>query len=373
MTHRQIRSRVERRLGRKLPSPVWNNLIDLGYVRDIQDEVTDIEDIVSFVQNQVGLYGPLYTHDATDCCETKAQRRTKAVNAMRNALSTCVATFARQDASVASFRRKYLPDGLIAVTDVGHWIKSRKNECTFRDALVVRIPKDIGIMRTPMGITTRLPVRVSAVTIEGLAKPVTLSYVTPHSRFVKHCRCGRDGVLRSLQAVAARLATRYCWSEAHATTFVLTGEAPPVAFEGLTIKPHAAGCFSRILITVDPTTTPRELYEFYKSHRPRFVNQAERGLGEKAYLLAAFVAQNAALTKDDWLLWNRLHPRYSYAAYQKFKKVARRAHGDVLDSFTTMPVDLTFDTIRQQGMPYIAPHPVRSAARRIRAKQKEMS
>src|SRR5262249_14399246 len=88
--------------------------------------------------------------------------------------------------------------------------------------------------------------------------------VPPHLRLTP---TAVGGVLEDLRHLSVMLARRYAWSEGQATTFVLTGRSPYLNDVRASFERGALPSTSRISLQLDPTLSPREVAERYRTVR----------------------------------------------------------------------------------------------------------
>jgi hypothetical protein len=99
------------------------------------------------------------------------------------------------------------------------------------------------------------------------------------------------GVLHRMQQLSSRLVERYGWTEAQASTFIVTG-LPPVRLP-ITVwtqRNERLPGLSVIHLAVDPGMSPKEVGDAYLEERKRLLGTRYRDLSEKHLALAVFVS-----------------------------------------------------------------------------------
>jgi hypothetical protein len=117
------------------------------------------------------------------------------------------------------------------------------------------------------------------------------------------------GKLEQLRRLSVWLANQYGWTEAQATTFIVTGLPPlrlPITVR--TEQKERLPGLSVIQLTVDPGVSPKEVADAYLEERKRLLGTRHRDLTEKHLALAVFVATQPPQRSwaDRMVLWNKL-------------------------------------------------------------------
>jgi hypothetical protein len=141
----------------------------------------------------------------------------------------------------------------------------------------------------------------------------------------------RSPVLASLKQIAADVARTYGWEEWEAVYFILVGDAVPIRRPVVTsyLLPPAGSGLSRIVLSIDPTTPPRSVLDFYEFARRNLIGLRHRAMSEKHMRLAAAFAARPRSERlaSQMAEWNRAHPKWRYSAVTNFgrdKVVARQ-------------------------------------------------
>lgn len=142
------------------------------------------------------------------------------------------------------------------------------------------------------------------------------------------CTVAEGGTLASLRRVAQRLAGRYGWDVAQATTFTLTGIRPAVSAIQEVGSRVDSGPRWRIVLSIDPAMTPDEVAMAYRRARAEVAGHI-RHLAAKHLHLAAFTFEHRHLPVQRQLEdWNRQYSAQAGYRYRKrsiFQREAQRA------------------------------------------------
>jgi hypothetical protein len=297
------------------------------------------------------------------------------------ALSLLVANQARTDDEVLAFRSDVLHDELLALEQVYQWVQRQSrlqgNQAPFCLWLPeVQVPSaevrrvlQSGLRRPEEAVE---PVRITIpveqlmwkgdphyleyvgvaptdipVPYEQLTEPVTLD-----DRQVRHLRgqeaadpmrgkgaaIFREPVVPSseldrLRHVSQRLARRHGWTAAQAATFVLTDAVPAMPAVTHTFEWRLVPEVPRIVLTIEPSVSPREVTDYYRRVRREVAatRTRPRQYGEKHLRLANFVAGRPAgerwrATMDAWNAQvPAAVPKWRYKEPSNFQRDAQRA------------------------------------------------
>jgi hypothetical protein len=137
----------------------------------------------------------------------------------------------------------------------------------------------------------------------------------------------RGGRLDRLRQVSDALARSFGWDPADAATYVLTGQTLPVsAIEARVQLALPLPARSKIVLTVDPTSTPAEVAAVYSAVRAEQFGRVRR-LDEQHAKLAVFAARQGERPIDEQMAeWNAQVPRRRrYRFRSVFKREAEKA------------------------------------------------
>lgn len=325
VTERQIRSQVERALGRQLPDSLWRRVaVDDRWLGDIQRGDDTVEELIA----QFRAWLPLVSIEqpappAPAAGGVRRHRRTKTQDARLAALSDLAAAMAAQRSDVVSFRAEILQGRLLSPQGIDAWIKRRAAPARLA---AVRLPP--GTVVDPPGLlgldligggaeTTAYRVspafRVSEA--ERLLPPDMIAFAVPGDSWVRRAPVPFDGPLRTLYQLVESLTRDFPWQAAQATVFVLTGLTPMIA--SILFEPHVrpdAGAFSRLTITLDMSMTPREVASAYGRYRAAALGKTKvRSLSQRSMALAVFAASRPGIDRSALLAaWNLAYPRWKF-------------------------------------------------------------
>jgi hypothetical protein len=154
-----------------------------------------------------------------------------------------------------------------------------------------------------------------------------LAYLTADADCVRHAAVAAKSVLDRLRRASTRFAEWAGWEPAEATGWILTGHVPDVS----SLKAEVRHRFplrarSRIVLTVDPTCTPREVAAAFRRLRREHFGRLRR-LTAKHARLGAFAAAHCGETKAvQMAAWNRAaRPRDRYRRVSAFARDSRQA------------------------------------------------
>jgi hypothetical protein len=313
----EVKAALEESVGQELNPKLWGLMVQwkrcAAALRDqpgmytfdsaIESLAGDYHDLVGTVDRRENLKGRGTTEIAPD--------------ARLDALAEILALDAGRLPAVAEFRRKYLPDGLLAEDAVGPWIKTRALEygetVTFAR---LRMPTGFPGPRNNAEIADWL--EVLAVELREQPTDLSVHAYCEHLLF----RAGDDRPARGLHSgkpdygpepraqsvpvspgtelwelrhLSRQLAVRGGWQEATATNLVLTGVAPTPSKAVAWIRyclPFEA--LTRIVIEADPRLPPSEVRSLYGDLRHELRGGGDQRMSEKHIELALFAARDGS-------------------------------------------------------------------------------
>ena len=255
---------------------------------------------------------------------TQPESRVKGITRTK-VLAEIVATHANRDPEVVQFREEVLEGTLLKGHEIQLWItqeqeKERERPAIFLDAVPLPVGHDIrdGVYG---GIVPDPPISVGEEHPAGRLRFELLDYGTPDNAWVRRVPVAHDGVLARLHHLSSTLAQRYRWQPAQATAFVLTGLPPALSAIDATWDPsffqtQAGGvtALSRLVLTIDPTLSPKEVHNYFQAIRQRILGSKWRDLNESQLELARFALHRAQ--EESWqqcmAAWNTEFQRWSY-------------------------------------------------------------
>ncbi len=276
-----LRTRLQRRLGPRFTTALWNYLLERGFVEDVLVGASDLDQFVDEAREILTAGSP----------STERHVPAPAPREPKLGQATDI-TFA-------------LPAG--AATPVGN-------------AGELSISPPLGRVR-PSRVATRV-----------------LDYALPGDEWIRRVAVTADGALDRLRALAEALAKAYGWIPAQATIFVLCGVVPFIATVRTTrsaakVRHHADLVWARrITLDIDPAAAPQEVLDAFQRARQRQGLAHLRPLSLKHIRLAAFAGAEYADKPwaERWRLWNASFPEWHYAEQSNFRRDAIRAEARIL-------------------------------------------
>ena len=225
-------------------------------------------------------------------------------------------------ANLEGFRQRYLVDGLIDPEKVREWVEERR-----REEGVVGHDQLYAVAPVPEIMVAR-SMQVNGMNksdyrrwVKEFAEQLVINPERPTFTGPEHLWVGespfpirRSGPLSELRRMARKFEESYGWYFDRALLFILSGVVPPL--EKVHIGPRTVGglpALSRLIVRIDPRTTPRELAKIYESARRVLLGRAgsDRPMSEKSLRLAIF-AERYRDSNHTWhelrALWNDEQP-----------------------------------------------------------------
>lgn len=362
ITQDDIRRELEGELGRGLPDPAWDFLVERGWVNDVCWGGMTIHELAGHVRAHERAFGRPTTARTTVPRMLPSAKRAKVAKTApgrQEVVSRLLAAEAAKDEKVRSFREEVLGGSLMKPQDVHGWIERQAEED--------EPPSRWLTVALPTGYEVRLSPTFTSATTEP---PLTISEKTPailvEKRYLSYLRYGlkygweeladdprgwmptaEGGVLDRLRQLSEGLARLYGWDEASAANFVLTGEIPVV--RSIEIRGSRASGYptlARISLTVDPALSPREVADHYRRMRGRILKGRHRELDDKHLHLATFAAERPAgeTLREKMAAWNKEHAGWKYKTETNFGRdctqaVRRLLHPDYGSKVSTLTMD----------------------------------
>ena len=280
------------------------------------------------------------------------------ISALRSlALSRLIAKEASEEPMVRSFREEVLGGELVPFYDIRRWVRDQHdpNPSGWLTVPITHDPE--GVIRTEIrasamehlsGVSRWSP-SLTGGTLDDLPRLRYLEYGTPGGAWSTIQPVVAGSVLDRLLTLAQRLiaplvslefpTVPYPWTVAQATVFVLTGLAPEVSTVKYRVResPYLSGA-TRILLDIDPSTTPNEVAQEYRSVRDKILSKRPRAMTEKHLRLAAFAAERPeSETWDEKMrAWNQAYPEPQYTRYNYGPEDRRNFHKHVLDAWARL-------------------------------------
>jgi hypothetical protein len=295
--------------------------------------------------DEPGNFDELFTN-VVDARKTFGQEKVEIVQrgrgvpgARKYALSLLLAEQADARPDVAEFRCKHLAGRFLEIGAVQGWVlqKAANEIPATRWAVDVPIPDSSTCQwNADLGKYTA---RVHEEIQFGSLEFKNLRYPKPDCH-VGGVRVRPGGTLWSLYGLAAALAHDFGWSEAEAVMFILTGDAPPSEPAKCSFFRSRIPCLSRIILTVDPALSPRQVQSLYRTIRAEALRGRYRNLTQKHALLAAFTASARGKLSEQMREWNAQYPRWKYKAVTIFGRDSKAARDRLL-----MPVNFKLESV----------------------------
>jgi hypothetical protein len=269
-------------------------------------------------------------------CHGKSMQRTRV-------LAGIVAADANQAPGVIQFREEVLGGVLLKAHEIQPWIAREREKEQGRPGIfldAVPLPPSHAIRHGAQGgLIPAPPLSIGEQHPAGSAHVDILAYATPESDWEQSVPVGHGGILARLHQLSTLLVARYHWQAAQATSFVLTGLTPALPPMEATRKPVTlqtqAGrvtALSRIVLTIDPTLSPKEVLNYFQAIRQRILGAKWRGLKERQLELAQAVLRYS--DEDSWSQrmdrWNTGFPDRSYDNVSNFRRDCQNAIAKLL-------------------------------------------
>ncbi len=280
-----IRQRVDRVLKQEGHSATddteWEFAIDVRWV-----ESTDINTLVVTIIEARKAFTSGQRVERTS--PRQSQRGASQIRS--HAISLLVAKDAAEANAVVSFRQKWLP-ALIAFKEIERWVQDRRTD-----------PE----------------------------RPLTLLSFPNPAGIVRRAALAQSGPLRELAQVTRYLSNTYRWTEAEATTFVLTGIWPLIQPISSSLIRSEFAPLSRIQLAIDPAISPRQVEAAYRSLRAQVIGRY-RNQTEKHIRLAIFSSEHSGVKLAEQMAdWNRQYPKWGYKAISNFGRDTSAAKSRLL-------------------------------------------
>jgi hypothetical protein len=131
-----------------------------------------------------------------------------------------------------------------------------------------------------------------------------------------------------LKPLAARLAIRHGWDEAHAVAFILADTPPPTTIRLTQQERSHYPRAGTITLTISPFVTPAEVARAYRRARAqRLEGDIPKALSGHHAELGAFVAEvnDGRSWIEAMAAWNKAHPERTYDSDRAFNRDGRAA------------------------------------------------
>lgn len=289
------RDRIERRYGGPLPEETWAWLVTKRYIEEFESGMLDAEEIAEKVR-ELNRVAPRAIHrDRRLLKRSDDDARFATIDGRMQAVAEILALRASRDLRVTRFRRAHLPEALLDPEQTDEWI-----EKTYWSQLPAGWPRTKGPAHANnfAGNLLELP-----------SKRAELQWLPPDATSVKIWGVPPGSILGRLAEIVDRLAPKWDWHPAHATSFVLTGAVPPrPGVRQVRTKPTAGwddryGPYSHMAVraSIDVEMTPEELAAWWRGIRASLGTNGRKPIRDKAVRLARF-----AMERDDTSTWREI-------------------------------------------------------------------
>ena len=341
-----------------LPSPLrdeeWEDLLEDQYIQELLDGVSTSREVAEKVQHRRQVYG-LRGVKQNKAPQVLSEQEAKKPSSRIVALSILVAQEATKEAEVQAFRTDVLGGKLLSLEAVEEWILEQSKSDgqptwwlekitlpgTFMHESFGKLSPDAGLVlsnikpdgymkyypdkepRDQFELRLLLPFSIPTRSLMEYFRFRMLAYGVPGNNEEKKIPTSINGVLERLRLLSEGLAQKYDWMEAEATLFILTGSIPEISQVSSAVLDRPLSALSRIVLTLDPSLSPKEVAEYYRKVREDVIGTRHRELSEKHMQLAIFAATQPEERKwsDKMAEWNRTHP-----AEWKYEEVANFSH-----------------------------------------------
>jgi hypothetical protein len=240
-----------------------------------------------------------------------------------DAVAHLVAVEAAKDGSVIEFRDRVLRGKLLVADQVDRWLTLLARRQDVKAWVkVYASPEEIEMGVVPMG--------QSNTVAHGYD---TLECVVPGCDQVRRILVSSKGILGWLRWLSIWLSARFLWEKSRAATFVLTGATPPIKESEYNVDgSRAVPALTRVVMTIDPTMSPREVANLYREIRFRHFGRRHRSMTAKHVELAKFWSMEGEdeAWKDLKDKWNKLHPKWAYRREQNLARDCAQARRRLL-------------------------------------------
>ena len=326
----ELRQEVDSILGSPLPEETWAYLVRMGLVQDAL-----IESGADWLAQEAREV--LRAGGASRGRGRKAnEERNIPADERINVISEVLASKANDDPDVAAFREKYLGGNHLTLEEVEDWVKLQATrDGPARPVIWATLPDDHvmehdwnwpGQGRIPLLVQPPLALQ----RVAGFQWHL-LAYQAAGKTGTSRAPIRLGGVLAILRDLSQRLSRIYRWTEAQATTFVVTGVTPQLSQGRVTTTSTYPYNLHRIILEVDPHMDPKSLLALYREYRKELLPRRYRKLTPKHLELVRFWSVHRQGTwRNRMEAWNRAYPEWHYVEYRNFSRDCRQAYRSIL-------------------------------------------
>ncbi|MCX6632904.1 MAG: hypothetical protein NTW28_35345 [Candidatus Solibacter sp.] len=300
------------------PAPLadreWNLLETLGWAAEIKQRRRTPEQAAALVEQwREAVAGPsprIHPHSVP------ASSRAEAV-------AFLIAVEARKTEPVIEFRRRILHGKLVPADQLDRWlgILAKRQEAK-PWVKVYASAEEVEVGVVPLGTSNLVTYGYDV-----------LEYAVPGTGQLRRILVSSKGILGWLRWLSQWLSERFRWRMSDAATFVLSDVPPPITESDHQVdSQRAVPALTRVVMTIDPTMSPREVATLYRKIRFQYFGRRHRSMTPKHVELGKFwAAQNeGAAWKELMAQWNERQPRWAYKREQNFARDCEQARERLL-------------------------------------------
>ena len=327
-----IRKELEDHLGSVLTDDEWQFLVERRHV----DEVVSGDTGIAGLAAEVRIFRKAWRRAPSER-EVKQQASVTSDKTRAEAIARMLATDASKQDRVENFRLVHMAAFPLDPNEVDRWIRNVADADGPSTAfLSVKVPHGVEILHSQGTVVTKPPLTISEETPAVLVQKVHLTFMTrslqteeyPDIEVEQQIAVREGGTLDALRQVSEHLSRHYGWEEGWATEFVLTDRIPPIRpIESSSSLPSTFTSLARIVLTIDPALSPREVMDKYRAERTQLAGNRHRDLSEKHLQLAAFTSSRPAgeSWKDRMNVWNDTYDQWRYERETNFGRDCSQA------------------------------------------------
>lgn len=251
--------------------------------------------------------------------------------------SHITAALAAKDQPVRFFRRTILGNQLLMGVNIQWWILINALQDGQPPTLWLQdiaVPREYAAnLKEKFIAEQELTISISPEQIARSAQLRYLKFGLPSQQRIYEVAVTTGGILERLWNLSLSLAETYPWTEAQATVFVLTGLSPLIPAITHQLRMRKETSDSRVLIDIDPMSSPEDVAKSYLQNRHELVGLRPRDLSEKHLILALFATTRPQEEKwvEKMAQWNKSFPQWKYNRETTFGSDALLAQKRVLN------------------------------------------
>jgi hypothetical protein len=342
-----IRQKLEEKLRRRIPDPIWQDLEADGFVDDARSR-GGMADLTGAARRYLR-YVDLGARGGAERREPTVSGHAN-IAARARALAAIVAQEMEATSRVASIRRFWWGGGrlgrqeaidlastpALSLLDIGllqrvigtprGHIDVRGMESRVVSSIDEAIDGHPG-RRWAIELTTGSGVRVVENWVADSAVELVTFAVSRGEAI--HVAAMSQSVVGRVAYVARELARRAPWTEQHAAWFTLTGDPPSIPPILYGVARHADQTYRRAVVRleIEPWVPHDAVLAAYAQAQAEVLSSANRALGERSAELARFAAGDAGRLSvaAAMRLWNTTYPQWAEHDRRNFQRAANQA------------------------------------------------